>query len=193
MAVAAGTKLGRYEIRWQLGAGGMVEYLITEIKRHKRGVAIAMAAIVLFSVASIAYYFYFARSGSRTAINSIAVLPFANTSNDQNVEYLSAAISEALINSLTELRSVKSHRTRDGFPFTGRELDPSAVGRVERTVLMGRVGQMGDTLNIQVDLVEATTGVQLWGEEHKRRVSDVLTVKQTIAREVTEKLRLIVG
>jgi tetratricopeptide (TPR) repeat protein len=57
-------------------------------------------------------------------------------------------------------------------------------------VLMGRVRQVGDGLNIQVDLIDATTGAQLWGQEYERKVSDMLSVKQTIAREVTEKLRL---
>ena len=38
-------------------------------------------------------------------------------------------------------------------------------------------------------MVDATTGAQLWGEEYERKVSDVLSVKQAIAREVMEKLR----
>ena len=50
--------------------------------------------------------------------------------------------------------------------------------------------QTGDRLSFQVDLVDAGTGAQLWGEEYERQVSDVLSVKQAIAREVTEKLRL---
>ena len=64
------------------------EYIITEIKRHKRGVAVILAAIILLSVAGIAYYFYFVRGGSRAAIDSIAVLPLVNTSGDPNTEYL---------------------------------------------------------------------------------------------------------
>lgn len=40
------------------------------------------------------------------------------------------------------------------------------------------------------DLVDASTGAQLWGEVYERSASDVLTIKQTIAREVTAKLRL---
>ncbi len=69
---------------------------------------------------------------------------------------------------------------------------PQAVGRElnVKAVLMGRVRQMGDRLNIQVDLVDAATGAQLWGEEYERSVSDALSIKQAIAREVTEKLRL---
>jgi tetratricopeptide (TPR) repeat protein len=55
---------------------------------------------------------------------------------------------------------------------------------------MGVVRQLGDRLNVQVDLVDATTGAQLWGEEYERKLADVLAVKQALVREVTEKLRL---
>jgi serine/threonine protein kinase/Tfp pilus assembly protein PilF len=169
-----------------------VEYIITEIKGHKRRVAAILAAIVLLSVAGIAYYFYSARSGTRAAIDSIAVLPLVNTRNDPNTEYLSDGISEALINSLTELRQLRVVARSTAFRYKGREVDPQAVGRElkVRAVLMGRVRQLGDALNIQVDLVDATTGAQLWGEQYERKIFDVLAVKQDIAQEVTEKLRL---
>jgi TolB-like protein len=126
------------------------------------------------------------------AIDSIAVLPLVNTSNDPNAEYLSDGISEALINSLTELRQLRVIARSTAFHYKGKDIDPRQVGRElnVRAVLMGRVRQMGDTLNIQVDLVDATTGAQLWGQEYERKVSDVLSIKQAIAREVTEKLRL---
>jgi serine/threonine protein kinase/Tfp pilus assembly protein PilF len=192
-------------------ATSSAEYIISEIKGHKRGVAAILAAITLLSVAGIAYggaailaaiilllvagfayYFYSARSGSRAAIDSIAVLPLVNASNDPNTEYLSDGISEALINSLTDLRQLKVIARSTAFRYKGKEVDPQAVGRDlnVRAVFMGRVRQMGDTLNIQVDLVDALTGAQLWGEEYERKVSDMLSVKQAIAREVTEKLRL---
>src|SRR6266478_4390708 len=48
------------------------EYIVTEIKQHKRGLAVALAAMILLSVAGIAYYF---GRGGKTAIDSIAVLP----------------------------------------------------------------------------------------------------------------------
>jgi len=165
------------------------EYIVAEIKGHKQGVAIALGAIVLLSVAGAAYYFGF---GGKTAIDSIAVLPFANPSKDQNVEYLSDGISEALINSLTELRQLRVVARSTAFRYKGKEVDPKAVGRElnVQAVLMGRVRQLGDTLNIQVDLVDATTGAQIWGKEYERKVLDVLAVKQAIAREITEKLRV---
>jgi len=166
------------------------EYIVSQITHHRRPVALALGIVVLL-VAGSAYYFYFAR-GSKTPIDSIAVLPLHNTSGDQNAEYLSDGISEALINSLSELQQLRVVARGTAFRYKGKEIDPQAVGRDlnVRAVLMGRVRQVGDALNIQVDLVDATTGAQLWGQEYERKMSDVLSVKQTIAQEVTEKLRL---
>jgi TolB-like protein len=78
------------------------------------------------------------------------------------------------------------------FRYKGKDVDPQAIGRElkVRAVLMGRVQQVGDALNVQMDLVDAQTGAQLWGKEYARKFSEVLAVKQTIARDVTEKLRL---
>jgi TolB-like protein/Flp pilus assembly protein TadD len=163
--------------------------LASRIKPHGRSLMIALAVLVV-AAAGLAYLVYSARLAG--AIDSIAVLPLVNASNDPNTEYLSDGISEALINSLTELQQLRVIARSTAFRYKGREVDPQAVGRElnVRAVLMGRVRQAADTLNIQVDLVDANTGAQLWGKEYERKISDVLSVKQTIAREVTDKLRL---
>ena len=123
---------------------------------------------------------------------SIAVLPFENASNDPNAEYLSEGISEALINSLTELQRLRVIARSTAFQYKGKDVDPRRVGRELQvaSVLTGRVRQSQDALSIQVDLVDAVTGAQLWGEEYVRKISDVIAVKQAIAREVTAKLKL---
>jgi TolB-like protein/Tfp pilus assembly protein PilF len=135
-----------------------------------------------------------AGTGPRTEIpeKSIAVLPFENATRNADTEYLSDGISEALINSLSELQQLKVIARSTAFRYKGKQVDPQAVGRElkVRTVLMGVVRQLGDRLNVQVDLVDAMTGAQLWGEEYERKLADVLAVKQALVREVTEKLRL---
>ncbi len=168
-----------------------VEYVVSGIAQHKRGAAIVLSVLLLAAI-GIGYWLFIHRPSNVTTIESIAVLPFANTSGDPNTEYLSDGISEALINSLTELQQLRVVARATAFRYKGREADPQTVGRDlnVRAVLMGRVRQMGDTLNVQVDLVDATTGAQLWGQEYERKISDVLSVKQNIAREVTEKLKL---
>ncbi len=160
------------------------------IELNKTRVVIAVAALLIIAL-GVGAYLYSIRSRSG-AINSIAVLPLVNASNNPDTEYLSDGISESLINSLTELQQLRVVARSTAFRYKGKEVDPQAVGRdlKVQAVLMGRVRQMGDRLNIQVDLVDAATGAQLWGEEYERKVSEVIYVKQAIAREVTEKLRL---
>ena len=162
----------------------------TAIKVNHRNIVIIVAALSIIASA-VGAYLYFARARSG-AINSVAVLPFANTSNDPNMEYLSDGISEALINSLTELQQLRVIARSTVFRYKGKEVDPQTIGRDlnVRALLMGRVRQTGDNLNIQVDLVDATTGAQLWGKEYESKSSDVLSVKQAIAREATDRLRL---
>jgi TolB-like protein/Flp pilus assembly protein TadD len=123
---------------------------------------------------------------------SIAVLPFENASKEPNSEYLSEGISEALINSLSELQQLRVMARPTAFRYKGKDVDPRQVGRElgVAAVLTGKVRQMQDALSIQVDLVDATTGAQLWGAGYERKMSDVIAVKQAIAREITEKLKL---
>ena len=123
---------------------------------------------------------------------SIAVLPFDNATRNADTEYLSDGISEALINSLSELPQLKIIARSTAFRYKGKQIDPQSVGRdlKVQTVLMGVVRQLGDRFNVQVDLVDAVTGSQLWGQEYERKLVDVLAVKQALVREVTEKLRL---
>jgi eukaryotic-like serine/threonine-protein kinase len=164
------------------------EYLVSGIKQHRKGV-IASLAVLLLAGAALVYSFY---PAGEVAINSIAVLPLANAGSDPNMEYLSDGISESLINSLSQLQRLRVTARTTAFRYKGKEIDPQRVGREldVRAVLMGRVRQLGDSLNIQVDLVDVTTGAQLWGEEYNRKVSDILAVKQDISREITDKLRL---
>jgi eukaryotic-like serine/threonine-protein kinase len=166
----------------------ITESLVGRVKHHRRSLIIALLGLIVAAVGLT--YTYFAVPVRK--IDSIAVLPFVNSSNDSNTEYLSDGISEALINSLTELQQLRVVARSTAFRYKNKEADPQQVGRElnVRAVLMGKVRQMGDTLNIQVDLVDATTGAQLWGQEYERKASDVLSIKQAIAREVTENLRL---
>ena len=132
---------------------------------------------------------------SRTAggpIDSIAVLPFVNGSRDPNTEYLSDGITESVINSLSRLSQLRVAARSTVFRYKGRDPEAQQVGRdlKVRAVVSGQVVQRGDTLVVQADLVDAGNGSQLWGEHYDRRLSDILSVQEEIARDISEKLRL---
>ena len=166
------------------------EYLVSEIKRHRRGAALAAATVTLLAVATVAYFFYLARSGE--AIDSVAVLPFVNASGDPNAEYLAEGVSDSIINSLLRLPNLKVNSLNSVLRYKGQQIDPQAVGREQnvRAVLMGRMTHRGDDMTISAELVDVSDNRRLWGGQYNRKLSDILVVQDEIAREITEGLRL---
>src|SRR5437667_7050172 len=166
------------------------EYIVSEIKSHKRSVVLGVAALVI-AVAAVVYFFYFAKSGE--TIDSVTVLPFVNVSNDPNTEYLSDGLSDSIIDSLSQLPNLKKVSAFNAvLRYKGKQIDPQAVGRElnVRAVLMGRLVQRGDDLLITVELVDVKNNKRLWGEQYERKSVDIVTLQDEIAREVSEKLRL---
>jgi len=148
---------------------------------------IAAAAAVLALAAGIVW---FTRRG--TAIDSLAVMPFVNVGADVNQEYLSEGITEYLINNLSQLPHLRIVPRGIVFAYKGKEIDPAKVGRElkVRAILTGRVVQRGDSLNLQVDLVDVSEVSQLWGNQYDRKSDEILTVQEDIAKAVSDKLRL---
>jgi TolB-like protein/Tfp pilus assembly protein PilF len=127
-----------------------------------------------------------------TPIDSLAVLPFVNTSHDAQSEFLADGMTETIINKLAELPQIKVMSRSTMFRYKGKNADPQEVGRMlkVRAVLTGHVLQLGSRLNIQTELVNVVDGTQLWGERYERPAADVFALQDDIAREISDKLRL---
>ncbi|MGH9943777.1 MAG: tetratricopeptide repeat protein, partial [Pyrinomonadaceae bacterium] len=133
-----------------------------------------------------------ARRARARAIDSLAVLPFLNGSDDPNAEYLSDGITESIINSLAQLPQLCVMARSTVFRYKGREIDPQEVGRAMkvRAVLTGRVLQVAGRLVIRTELVDVADGWQLWGGQYDRKSADILSVQEEISREISAQLRL---
>jgi serine/threonine protein kinase/tetratricopeptide (TPR) repeat protein len=125
-------------------------------------------------------------------IDSLAVLPFGNTSGDPEHEYLSDGITGSLINNLATLPKLRVMAQSTVSRFKAREIDPRAVGHElnVRAVLTGRIMQSGGSLRIGTELVDVATGSQLWGAQYDRKPGDIFAVQDDISNEISEKLRL---
>ena len=171
------------------------EYLVTEIQRHRRGALAALLALLLVG-AALGYYFTRPAPANvaqeTAALDSLAVLPFANAAQDPSAEYLSDGITGSLINSLSQLPGLKVMSLSAVFRYKGQATDALKVGQElnVRAVLQGSVKQIGDQLAINVELVDTLDNHQIWGEQYVRKFADVLTVQSEIAQEVSSKLRL---
>ena len=124
--------------------------------------------------------------------NSLAVLPFRNESEDPNAEYLSDGLTESIINSLSQLKHLRILGRNTVFRYKGREIDPQKIGAElgVRSVLTGRILQLGDRVIMRAEVVDVKGGWQLWGEQYHRKLSDILAIQEEIAEEISAKLRL---
>jgi len=143
-------------------------------------------------VVLLALYWPFTSAPPAEAIDSIAVLPFENLSNDPELEYLSDGIAEGIINSLSQLKDLKVISRASSFRYRGADIDPQATGSDlgVRALVMGRVLLRGEDLSIGVDLVDVEENTQLWGAQYDRNSSEILEIRREIAKEISNTLRL---
>ena len=165
------------------------EYLVTGIKQHRLA---AIVSLVVLAVGIVVVAAYLRARRSEVAIESIAVLPFVNASGDASTDYLSDGITESLINSFSQLSGLRVVPRSTVFRYKGQQLDPQEIGRKlgVRAVLTGRVVQLGDTVNIQTELIDVDKNSQLWGEQYNRKFADIQAVQGEISAQILERLRL---
>jgi serine/threonine protein kinase/tetratricopeptide (TPR) repeat protein len=173
---------------FEKASSGGDPYLVDRKKRLRRAVVVVCSLIVI-GAGGLGIYL----KGSKTGgIDSIAVLPLENRSNDPEADYISDGITESINNSLARLPSLKVTPHSVAFHYKGKSIDFQRVGNTlgVESVLTGRVSLRGDELTIGVELDDVRNGKQLWGEQYNRKVADLLAVQNDIAREVSQRLRL---
>jgi TolB-like protein/cytochrome c-type biogenesis protein CcmH/NrfG len=125
-------------------------------------------------------------------IPSIAVLPFADMSREQDQAYFCDGIAEEIINALCRVQGLRVASRTGSFQFKDTATDLREVGnklRVE-TVLEGSVRKSENRLRITVQLIDASRGFHLWSESYDRELRDVFAIQQEIARNVVRALQV---
>ncbi len=125
-------------------------------------------------------------------IDSIAILPFENVTNDSDWDFLSDGISEDIINSLSQMNDLKVISRASSFRYRERDIDPQAVGDElgVRALVTGRVLVRGDDLSIRAELIDVEENTQLWGGEFNGKLREILEMRKSIATEISDELRL---
>jgi TolB-like protein/Tfp pilus assembly protein PilF len=125
-------------------------------------------------------------------IKTIAVLPFHNLSGDPEQEYFADGVTEEIINALAQIPGLRVAGRSSAFSFKGRNEDLRSVGAKlsVATILEGTLRRAGNRLRITAQLIDASSGYQLWSERYDLVMEDVFAVQDEIANTIAGRLQL---
>jgi TolB-like protein len=117
---------------------------------------------------------------------SIAVLPFANLSGDPDQEYFADGITEELTTALSQFRWLFVIARSSSFTYKRRPVDVKRVGRElgVRYLLEGSVRKAADRLRISAQLIDASTGAQMWANRFDGDLEDVFGLQDQVTASV---------
>ena len=122
---------------------------------------------------------------------SVAVLAFANLSDDKGSEYFSDGISEELLTVLQKIPGLHVAARTSAFSFKGTNATAQEIGQKLGVahLVEGSVRKAGDVVRIAARLTQANTGEEQWSENYTRNLKDVFAVQSELAQTIVEQLR----
>ena len=117
---------------------------------------------------------------------AIAVLPFANMSNDPDQDYFAEGIAEDVITALSRFRALLVIARNSTFTFKGDAVNVRNVCRTlgARYVVEGSVRKAGDRVRVTAKLIDGDNETHLWAERYDRTLDDVFAVQDDIANAI---------
>ncbi|MEO6346398.1 MAG: hypothetical protein ABIO60_00680 [Aquaticitalea sp.] len=123
---------------------------------------------------------------------SIAVLAFADMSQEKDQEYFSDGISEEILNLLVKIPDLKVISRTSSFSFKGKEATTTEIGKTLNVghILEGSIRKSGNTIRITAQLIKVSDGAHVWSETYDRDMTDILKIQDEIAGKVTQELKV---
>jgi adenylate cyclase len=117
---------------------------------------------------------------------SIAVLPFANMSDDPKQQYFGDGVVEDIITELSRFRSLFVIARNSSFAFRDQAID---IGEIARRlgvqfVVEGSIRRAGNRVRITAQLIDARSGAHLWAERYDRELEDIFVVQDEVVHTV---------
>ena len=167
-----------------------VEYVFKQARTHKIG-SMIVTLLVISLLFYTAYRYFFAQTNNGK-IDSIAVLPFENQSQDKEMNYLSDGVSENLINQLSRLPQLKVISKNSSFKFrdSNEDLQIIASKLGVRAIVKGSTSQIGDDLVIKFEIIDTMENKHLLGGKYVSKTKDLLKIEKEIPQAIADQLNL---
>jgi TolB-like protein/class 3 adenylate cyclase len=117
---------------------------------------------------------------------SIAVLPFTNMSDDPKQEYFVDGMTEDLITDLSTLSGLFVISRNSAFVYKGKAVGVRQVAEDlgVRYVLEGSVRRVKDQVRVNAQLIDATTGGQLWANRYDDQLDNIFALQDRITKKI---------
>lgn len=122
--------------------------------------------------------------------NSIAVLPFADLSEDSSQAYFSDGIAEEILNVLAQVNGLRVAARTSSFAFREPDKDIREIGRLLNvgTVLEGSIRKSGDRIRMTAQLINVEDGFHIWSQSYDRELDDVFAIQDEVASAIATAL-----
>jgi TolB-like protein len=123
---------------------------------------------------------------------SIAVLPFTDSGETKDHEYLCDGISEEILDTLGTIDGLRVVGRTSSFEFKGKNTNASEVGQKLNVsnVLEGSLRRQGNRVRVTAELIDARNGFRIWTETYDRELEGALTLQDEIARSIVDALKM---
>jgi serine/threonine protein kinase/Flp pilus assembly protein TadD len=171
------------------------EYLVSQMKDHKRGLLLALGLVLIGAIA-VSYFLILKRGSALLAngpqIKSIAVLPLDNLSGDPSQDYFADGMTEALTTELAKIGSLQVTARPSAMQFKGARKPLPEIARDLNVdaVVVGSVIRSENRVRISAQLIRAATGQNLWADNYERDLRDVLALQSEVARGIASAIKV---
>jgi TolB-like protein/class 3 adenylate cyclase/Tfp pilus assembly protein PilF len=165
-------------------------------RRASKSALITFLVLAALITGLILFRFWSSHSSSGTANfvseKSIAVLPFENRSEETANAYFADGIQDEILTRLAKISDLKviSRTSTQHYKSAPENLREIAKQLRVAHVVEGSVQKSGDTVRVNVQLINAKTDTHIWADTFDRKLTDILSVESEVAKAIADQLRV---
>ena len=158
-----------------------------------RAVCVAAAAVLVLAIVVVASLLF--RGSALKEPVTIAVLPFENLSADTEQDYLSLGLAEVLLTDLsrTKVMKVLSRNTTFGLRESPEEISETVRLFGATHLVDGSVQREGNQIRISVQLVQLSSGANVWAQRYDRELGDIFDIQDDVRTRIVDALSLTIA
>jgi eukaryotic-like serine/threonine-protein kinase len=160
---------------------------------HRKRIPLYAGLIILLALV-VAAVKIFIHSGDKRQIDSIAVLPLKNLSNNPEQEYFVEGIQDALIAQLSKISALKiiSRTSTMSYKNTNKTIPQIAEELRVNGIIEGSVQRSGDSIRIIAQLINGPSDLHVWAQEFDKPVTDVFALQSEIAQTIAKRIKVTI-